>query len=115
GSMEYINELNSQQKKALLKTEGPLLILAGAGSGKTKVVTSKIAYLVQEKGVYPSQILAITFTNKAAKEMQNRVANYLNQDVSSMWIGTFHAICVRILRQYIHLIGYERQFSIYDR
>lgn len=113
--MEYINELNSQQKKALLKTEGPLLILAGAGSGKTKVVTSKIAYLVQEKGVYPSQILAITFTNKAAKEMQNRVANYLNQDVSSMWIGTFHAICVRILRQYIHLIGYERQFSIYDR
>lgn len=113
--MDYINELNTQQKKALLKTEGPLLILAGAGSGKTKVVTSKIAYLVQEKGVHPSQILAITFTNKAAKEMENRVANYLNRDVSSMWIGTFHAICVRILRQYIHLIGYERQFSIYDR
>ena len=112
--MNY-NNLNDRQNEALLQTEGPLLILAGAGSGKTKVVTSKIAYLIDEKKVYPSKILAITFTNKAANEMKERVASLINVDVDAMWIGTFHSICVRVLRRNIEKIDYTSNFSIYDR
>lgn len=112
--MNYDN-LNNRQKEALLQTEGPLLILAGAGSGKTKVVTSKIAYLIDEKRVYPSKILAFTFTNKAANEMKERVRGLIDVDVDAMWIGTFHSICVRILRRNIEKINYTSNFSIYDR
>lgn len=110
-----INSLNDKQKEALLETEGPLLILAGAGSGKTKVVTSKIAYLIEELDVPSWKILAITFTNKAASEMKERVKNLIDKDVDSMWIGTFHSICVRILRKNIELLGYKSSFTIYDR
>ncbi|OLR64095.1 ATP-dependent helicase [Peptoniphilus porci] len=110
-----INTLNDKQREALLATEGPLLILAGAGSGKTKVVTSKIAYLIEELNVPSWKILAITFTNKAAKEMQDRVRKLIDRDISSMWIGTFHSICVRILRKNIERIGYNSNFTIYDR
>lgn len=110
-----INTLNDKQREALLATEGPLLILAGAGSGKTKVVTSKIAYLIEELNVPSWKILAITFTNKAAKEMKDRVQKLIDRDISSMWIGTFHSICVRILRRNIEKIGYNGNFTIYDR
>lgn len=109
-----IDSLNDKQKEALLYNEGPLLILAGAGSGKTKVVTSKIAYLIENE--VPSwRILAITFTNKAAREMRERVAMLIDEDVSPMWIGTFHAICVRILRKNIENLGYGSNYNIYDR
>ena len=110
-----INTLNDKQKEALLATKGPLLILAGAGSGKTKVVTSKIAYLIEELQVPSWKILAITFTNKAANEMRDRVSKLIDEDISSMWIGTFHSICVRILRKNIDEIGYSSSFTIYDR
>lgn len=113
--MDYLKGLNSRQKEAVLHTEGPLLIMAGAGSGKTRVVTHKIAYLIEEQGVWPSNILAITFTNKAADEMKERVNELIEADVKRMWMGTFHSICVRILRRDIDKLGYDRSFSIYDR
>ena len=113
--MEFIKGLNDRQKEAVLHTEGPLLILAGAGSGKTRVLTHRIAYLIEEKGVFPGNILAITFTNKAANEMKERVASLLDGDMDNIWMGTFHSIGVRILRRDIDKIGYERSFSIYDR
>lgn len=113
--MDYLAGLNDKQQEAVLYTEGPLLILAGAGSGKTRVVTHKIAYLIEEKRVNPINILAITFTNKAANEMKERVAKLLDRSVDYMWMGTFHSICVRILRKYIDRIGYMSSFTIYDR
>ncbi len=113
--MDYLEGLNSIQREAALHTEGPLLIMAGAGSGKTRVVTHKIAYLIEDKDVFPSNILAITFTNKAASEMKNRVKDLIDADVDRMWIGTFHSICVRILRRDIDRIGYDKSFTIYDR
>ena len=97
--MDYLEGLNDRQREAVLHTEGPLLIMAGAGSGKTRVVTQKIAYLIEENNVFPGNILAITFTNKAANEMKERVADLLDTNVDRMWIGTFHSICVRILRR----------------
>ena len=113
--MDYLEGLNDRQRQAVLHTGGPLLILAGAGSGKTRVVTHKIAYLIEEKKVFPSKVLAITFTNKAANEMKDRVGELLSENVDSMWMGTFHSICVRILRRDIERIGYSRSFTIYDR
>ena len=113
--MDFLQGLNDRQREAVLHTEGPLLIMAGAGSGKTRVVTHKIAYLLQEKNIFPGNILAITFTNKAAEEMKTRVSGLLDVDVEKMWMGTFHSICVRILRRDIDKIGYERSFTIYDR
>ncbi len=113
--MDYLAGLNDRQREAVLHTEGPLLIMAGAGSGKTRVITHKIAYLIEERGVFPGNILAITFTNKAANEMKERAAKLLDTNVDSMWIGTFHSICVRILRRDIDKLGYERSFTIYDR
>lgn len=110
-----INTLNDRQKEALLATEGPVLILAGAGSGKTRIVTSKIAYLIENLNVAEWKILAITFTNKAANEMKDRVSDLINQNVDPMWIGTFHSICVRILRKNIERLGYNSNFTIYDR
>lgn len=113
--MDYLKGLNERQRQAVLHTDGPLLIMAGAGSGKTRVVTHKIAYLIEEKRIFPGNILAITFTNKAANEMKERVASLLSTSVDSMWMGTFHSICVRMLRRDIERIGYSRSFTIYDR
>lgn len=107
--------LNDRQKEAINHKNGPLLILAGAGSGKTRVVTYKIYKLIQQEDAKESDILAITFTNKAAKEMKERVSKYLEKNIDNMWIGTFHSIGVRILRRDIGKIGYEKNFAIYDR
>ena len=107
-------QLNEQQKEAVLHFEGPLLILAGAGSGKTRVLTHRIAYLIEEQQVNPYQILALTFTNKAANEMRERVDRIVSFGAESVWVSTFHSTCVRILRRFIHLIGYDRSFTIYD-
>ena len=109
-----IQDLNNKQQEAVLQTEGPCLIIAGAGSGKTKVLTHKIAYLMAEKYIKPWNILAITFTNKAANEMKQRVEGLVGDAVNDMWIGTFHSICVRILRKYIDRIGFESSFIIFD-
>ena len=110
----FLNELNDIQYKCITETEGPQLILAGAGSGKTRVVTTKIAYLVKYEKVNPQEILAFTFTNKAAKEMKNRVSKLLESDVEKMWIGTFHSMCVRILRRDLNFPNYTKNFSIFD-
>lgn len=109
-----IDDLNIAQKQAVEKTEGPVLILAGAGSGKTKVLTTRISYLVENKNVNPGNILAITFTNKAANEMRERVDKIIGENSRDMWISTFHSCCVRILRKDINKIGYNRSFVIYD-
>ncbi|MDU3211346.1 ATP-dependent helicase [Anaerococcus sp.] len=106
--------LNEKQKEAVLHNKGPLLVLAGAGSGKTRVLTTSIANLIENEKVDPRNILAITFTNKAANEMKDRVSNLLNIDVSRLWIGTFHSVCARILRMNIEKIGYNSNFTIYD-
>ncbi|MFN1208433.1 UvrD-helicase domain-containing protein, partial [Enterococcus lactis] len=97
---DLISGMNDKQKEAVLCTEGPLLIMAGAGSGKTRVLTHRIAYLIEEKNVLPWNILAITFTNKAAREMKERVSNLLDYGGNDVWISTFHALCVRILRRH---------------
>ncbi len=110
----FLNELNDIQYKCITETEGPQLILAGAGSGKSRVVTTKIAYLVKYEKVNPQEILAFTFTNKAAKEMKNRVSKLLESDVEKMWIGTFHSMCVRILRRDLNFPNYTKNFSIFD-
>ena len=111
---DKLQELNEKQYEAVLNTEGPCLVIAGAGSGKTKVLTYKIAYLMAEKNVAPWSILAITFTNKAANEMKTRIEALVGDAVKDMWIGTFHSICVRILRKYIEKIGLTRSFLIFD-
>jgi ATP-dependent DNA helicase PcrA (EC 3.6.1.-) len=112
--MELINQLNPQQKEAVLCTQGPLLVLAGAGSGKTRVLTYRTAYLVEKQNVNPSNILAITFTNKAAKEMKERIFNLIGDKAADIWISTFHSTCVRILRREIEKINFTRNFVIYD-
>jgi len=112
--MININSLNNEQKEAVLSTEGPLLILAGAGSGKTRVLTYRIAHLINDMGAYPGSILAITFTNKAAGEMKERVERLVGEVSRDMWISTFHSVCVRILRRDIDVIGYNKNFAIYD-
>lgn len=112
--MAVYDTLNKPQKEAVFHTEGPLLILAGAGSGKTRVLTHRIAYLIEEKGVNPWNILAITFTNKAAEEMRQRVDSLVGIGAESIWVSTFHSMCVRILRRYIDRLGYDNRFTIYD-
>ncbi|WP_394219501.1 DNA helicase PcrA [Halobacillus trueperi] len=109
-----IQGLNTEQREAVTHTEGPLLIMAGAGSGKTRVLTHRIAYLLSEKDVAPRNILAITFTNKAAREMKERVESLVGKDGEKIWMSTFHSMCVRILRRDIDRIGYDRNFSILD-
>ena len=111
---DLIEGLNDKQKEAVLATEGPCLVIAGAGSGKTKVLTHKIAYLMSEKYIKPWNILAITFTNKAANEMKERVEGLVGEAAKDMWIGTFHSICVRILRKYIDRLGFDHTFLIFD-
>lgn len=112
--MNLLEGLNPEQKNAVLHTEGPLLVLAGAGSGKTRVLTHRIAYLVEEIGIRPWNILAITFTNKAAREMKDRMENLIGPAANDIWVGTFHSCCVRILRREIDKLGYDRNFVIYD-
>lgn len=109
-----LDTLNKEQREAVLNTEGPLLILAGAGSGKTRVITHRIAYLIEDKGVNPWNIMAITFTNKAAGEMRERVDELVGFGSESIWVATFHSSCVKILRRHIDKIGYDNNFTIYD-
>ena len=111
---DIYSTLNPQQQEAVYHTEGPLLILAGAGSGKTRVLTHRIAYLIDKKGINPWNILAITFTNKAASEMRERVDKIVGFGSESVWVSTFHSTCVRILRRYIDRLGYDTRFAIYD-
>ena len=112
--MSIYDKLNEPQREAVYHTDGPLLILAGAGSGKTRVLTHRIAYLIGERGVNPWNILAITFTNKAAEEMRQRVDKLVGFGAESVWVSTFHSACVRILRRFIDRLGYENHFTIYD-
>lgn len=112
--IEFLSNLNKEQQEAVKHTEGPLLIMAGAGSGKTRVLTHRIAYLIDEKAVSPRNILAITFTNKAAREMKDRVQKLVGPEGEGMWVSTFHSMCVRILRRDIERIGYSRNFTIID-
>lgn len=113
-TMSIYDTLNEQQREAVFYTEGPLLILAGAGSGKTRVLTHRTAYLIEEKGVNPYHIMAITFTNKAAGEMRERIDRLVGYGSESIWVSTFHSTCVRILRRHIDRIGYDTNFTIYD-
>ena len=112
--MDLLSSLNPAQQEAVRQTEGPLLILAGAGSGKTRVIAHRIAHLVSEQIAYPDQVMAVTFTNKAAAEMRERVERLLDMDCRAMWISTFHALCARLLRREAHHIGLSRDFTIYD-
>ena len=112
--MDKYEGLNEMQQRAVYQTEGPVLILAGAGSGKTRVLTHRISYLVEEMKVPAWQILAITFTNKAAREMRERADALVGESVQEAWICTFHAACIRILKQYADRLGFDRRFTIYD-
>ncbi|MCM1122498.1 MAG: DNA helicase PcrA [Eubacterium sp.] len=112
--MSIYDTLNDKQKQAVMQTQGPVLILAGAGSGKTRVLTHRVAYLIDQEGVNPYQILAITFTNKAAGEMRERVDKIVGFGSEQVWVSTFHSTCVRILRRYIDRLGYDNNFTIYD-
>src|SRR5947199_3021291 len=117
--MDLLSQLNAQQREAVTSADGPLLILAGAGSGKTRVIANRITYLIAERGIWPRNILAVTFTNKAAEEMRNRVNKILEglELGSAPLISTFHSLCVRILRRDIEALnaGYVRSFTIYDQ
>src|SRR5436309_10790758 len=112
--MDFLAALNPEQREAVLHIKGPLLILAGAGSGKTRVITSRIAYLVGDGHAEPHELLAVTFTNKAAEEMRARVESLLGSDCSRMWVSTFHSLCARLLRREAPAIGLSRDFVIYD-
>ena len=112
---DYLKNLNEAQKQAVLSLDGPLLIVAGAGSGKTKVLTSRIAHIIKNKNAFPNQILAVTFTNKAAKEMQNRVSKILGSSaVGLSWLGTFHSICAKLLRKHAPAVNLNSNFTIID-
>ena len=112
---DYLNDLNKAQKEAVLHLNGPLLIVAGAGSGKTKVLTSRIAHIIKEKKAFPNQILSVTFTNKAAKEMQNRISSMLNSEATGLsWLGTFHSTCAKLLRKHASAAGLTSNFTIID-
>ena len=112
--MELLSQLNPDQIEAVTCAEGPLLVLAGAGSGKTRVLTTRVAYLIKKSGVSPYQILAITFTNKAAREMRERVEAMVPKAARDLWVCTFHAACLRILRRQEAFFGRDRNFVIYD-
>ena len=112
---EYLKNLNKAQKEAVMHLEGPLLIVAGAGSGKTKVLTSRIANIIEKKKAYPNQILSVTFTNKAAKEMQIRVSKLLGSTATGLsWLGTFHSICAKLLRKHATAVNLNSNFTIID-
>ena len=112
--MSIYETLNEPQKQAVFQTEGPVLILAGAGSGKTRVLTYRTAYLIEEKGINPYHIMAITFTNKAAGEMKERICRMVEYGSEGIWVTTFHSTCVRILRRFIDRLGFASNFTIYD-
>ncbi len=115
-NLEYLNNLNEKQKEAVLSLEGPLLIVAGAGSGKTKVLISRIAHIIEKKNAYPNQILAVTFTNKAAKEMQNRISIILKKGAIGLpWLGTFHSVCAKLLRRHAKAVYLNSNFTIVDQ
>ena len=110
-----IDNLNKEQKEAVLNTEGPNLIVAGAGSGKTRVLTTRLIHIIQQKKAWPNQILCVTFTNKAAKEMQNRVMQYVKGSSNAVpWLGTFHSISVKFLRRHAEALDYKSNFTILD-
>ena len=112
----YMDHLNKNQKEAIMDLEGPCLIVAGAGSGKTKVLTSRVAHIIKEKKAWPNQILCVTFTNKAAREMQNRISISLNEKTSSLpWLGTFHSVCAKLLRKHAEAVGLNSRFTIIDQ
>ena len=112
---DFLKNLNKAQKEAVIHLEGPLLIVAGAGSGKTKVLTSRIANIIKERKAFPNQILAVTFTNKAAKEMQTRVSKLLGSSATGLsWLGTFHSICAKLLRKHCSVVGLNSNFTIID-
>ena len=112
---KLLKNLNNEQKDAVLNTEGPNLIVAGAGSGKTRVLTTKLAYIISQKRAWPNQILCVTFTNKAAKEMQSRVMSYLKGLPNAVpWLGTFHSISVKFLRRHAESLGFKSSFTILD-
>ena len=114
-NLDYLKNLNSAQKEAVINTEGPILVVAGAGSGKTKVLTSRIAHIIKNKKAFPNQILSVTFTNKAAKEMQNRVSKILKSEAIGLtWLGTFHSICAKLIRKHAKAIGLNSNFTILD-
>ena len=109
----YLSNLNEYQKEAIINPDGPCLVVAGAGSGKTKVLTSRVAHIIKEKKAWPNQILCVTFTNKAAREMQDRIINSLNEKVSSLpWLGTFHSVCAKLLRRHAEAVGLNSKFTI---
>ena len=108
----YIASLNPEQKEAVLTTEGPVLVLSGAGTGKTRVLTTRLAYIIDQGLAKPWQCLAVTFTNKAAREMQARLENMIGSDAASVWLGTFHRLGLRILRQHYSIVGLEKDFII---
>ena len=111
----FLQKLNREQKSAVLNTEGPSLVVAGAGSGKTKVLTSRLAYILEQKKAWPNQILCVTFTNKAAKEMRERVIKIIGGKTNSLaWLGTFHSISVKFLRRHAEAIGLKSNFTILD-
>ena len=115
-NLEYLKNLNEKQKEAVLHLKGPLLIVAGAGSGKTRVLTSRIAHIIKDKKAFPNQIIAVTFTNKAAKEMQIRVSNILKKEATGLsWLGTFHSICAKLLRKHASAVGLNTNFTIIDQ
>jgi len=112
----YLDQLNKNQKEAIIDLDGPCLIVAGAGSGKTKVLTSRVVHIIKNKKAWPNQILCVTFTNKAAREMQNRISNSLNEKVSSLpWLGTFHSVCAKLLRRHAEAVGLNSRFTIIDQ
>lgn len=111
---QYLSQLNETQKKAVETTEGPILVLAGAGTGKTRVLTSRFAHILLSGKAYPNQILAVTFTNKASREMSERIASLINKPVEGLWLGSFHKICARMLRQNATLVGLTSNFTILD-
>jgi DNA helicase-2/ATP-dependent DNA helicase PcrA len=111
---DYLANLNEPQREGVINTEGPCMLIAGAGSGKTRVLTYRIAYLIREKGVDPFNIMALTFTNKAAREMRDRIEKIVGNDARNIWMGTFHSVFARMLRAEAHHIGYPSNFTIYD-
>src|SRR3954467_445774 len=111
---DYLESLNEPQLEGVLNTDGPCMLIAGAGSGKTRVLTLRIAHLIQTQGVDPFNIMALTFTNKAAREMRERIETVVGSDARNLWMGTFHAVFARLLRAEAHLLGYPNNFTIYD-
>ena len=115
-NQNYLSNLNKHQKEAVINPDGPCLIVAGAGSGKTKVLTTRVVHIIKEKKAWPNQILCVTFTNKAAREMQNRIASSLKEKVSSLpWLGTFHSVSAKILRRHAEAVGLNSKFTIIDQ